>query len=179
MPILVLEGWDDADDSTAVGVNYGMITTPGNKVYYVNADAGAFNAQHEELKELEMQMSTLGISKLSRTKVRRRVRRRKTHRPSPSKLRPLAIISMELESSLQQALLFCRQIPRNRAPQNHPQPRLRLLPPLRPRHLASSVNSAPKEASANQTYLEILRSGEIIPDKINLTDELAENPTSH
>ena len=64
MPILIMEGWEDAEDATAVGVNYGLITTPGNKVYYVNADSGSFNAQMEEIRALEMQMSTLGISKL-------------------------------------------------------------------------------------------------------------------
>ena len=105
MPILVMEGWDDADDSTAVGVNYGMITTPGNKVYYVNADAGAFNAQQEEIKELEMQMSTLGISKLLGQKyVAESADAKRIDQAQANSV--LSIISMELESSLQQAYYF-------------------------------------------------------------------------
>ena len=105
MPILVMEGWDDADDSTAVGVNYGMITTPGNKVYYVNADAGAFNAQQEEIKELEMQMSTLGISKLLGQKyVAESADAKRIDQAQANSV--LSIIAMELESSIQQAYYF-------------------------------------------------------------------------
>ena len=105
MPILVMEGWDDAEDSTAVGVNYGMITTPGNKVYYVNADAGAFNAQQEEIKELEMQMSTLGISKLLGQKyVAESADAKRIDQAQANSV--LSIISMELESALQQAYYF-------------------------------------------------------------------------
>ena len=147
MPILVMEGWDDADDSTAVGVNYGMITTPGNKVYYVNADAGAFNAQQEEIKELEMQMSTLGISKLLGQKyVAESADAKRIDQAQANSV--LSIISMELESSLQQAYEFAARYLGIEAPkitldrdfdfyQDSP----------RPRHLRTSVNSAPKEPS--------------------------------
>ena len=172
MPILVLEGWDDADDSTAVGVNYGMITTPGNKVYYVNADAGAFNAQHEELKELEMQMSTLGISKLLGQKyVAESADAKRIDQAQANSV--LAIISMELESSLQQAFYFAARYLGIEPPKvtlNRDFDFYRLLG-----QDISVIGQLRAEGGlSDQTYLEILRSGEIIPDKINLNDELAE-----
>ena len=172
MPILVLEGWDDADDSTAVGVNYGMITTPGNKVYYVNADAGAFNAQHEELKELEMQMSTLGISKLLGQKyVAESADAKRIDQAQANSV--LAIISMELESSLQQAFYFAARYLGIEPPKvtlNRDFDFYRLLG-----QDISVIGQLRAEGGlSDQTYLEILRSGEIIPDKINLEEELTE-----
>ena len=170
MPILVMEGWDDAEDSTAVGVNYGMITTPGNKVYYVNADAGAFNAQHEELKELEMQMSTLGISKLLGQKyVAESADAKRIDQAQANSV--LSIISMELESALQQAYYFAARY-------------LGIEPPtisldrdfdfyrLLGQDISVIGQLRTEGALSDETYLEILKSGEILPDRIDLGDEL-------
>jgi hypothetical protein len=170
MPILVMEGWDDAEDSTAVGVNYGMITTPGNKVYYVNADAGAFNAQHEELKELEMQMSTLGISKLLGQKyVAESADAKRIDQAQANSV--LSIISMELESSLQQAYYFAARY-------------LGIEPPkinldrdfdfyrLLGQDISVIGQLRAEGALSNETYLDILKSGEIIPDRVDLDAEL-------
>jgi hypothetical protein len=65
MPTLVLEGWDDTTGSATMGVNYAIAMQPGNKAYYVQADATSFDAQMQELQSLEGQMSTLGVTKLS------------------------------------------------------------------------------------------------------------------
>ena len=67
-PMLVMEGYDDQTKDLAISVNYAMATQPGNKVYYVEPASSAFDAQSAEIKELQMQMATLGISTLS-TKV--------------------------------------------------------------------------------------------------------------
>ena len=170
MPILVLEGWDDADDSTAVGVNYGLITTPGNKVYYVNADSGAFQAQQEELKELEMQMSTLGISKLLGQKyVGESADAKRIDQAQANSV--LSIISMELESSLQQAYYFAARY-------------LGIEPPritldrdfdfykMLGQDISVIGQLRAEGALSNETYLDILKSGEIIPDRVDLTAEL-------
>ena len=171
MPILVMEGWEDADDSTAVGVNYGMITTPGNKVYYVNADSGAFQAQQDELKELEMQMSTLGISKLLGQKyVAESADAKRIDQAQANSV--LSIISMELESSLQQAYYFAARY-------------LGIDPPkvtldrdfdfyrLLGQDISVIGQLRAEGALSNATYLDILKSGEIIPDKVDLVAELA------
>ena len=52
MPTLVLEGWDDATGAASMGVNYAIAMTPGNKAYYVQADATSFDAQMQELSLL-------------------------------------------------------------------------------------------------------------------------------
>ena len=64
-PMLVMEGWDDQTKDMAISVNYAMATQPGNKVYYVEPAASAFEAQASEIQELQQQMATLGISTLS------------------------------------------------------------------------------------------------------------------
>ena len=67
-PILVIERYDDQTKDLAISVNYAMATQPGNKVYYVEPASSAFDAQSAEIKELQMQMATLGISTLSQQK---------------------------------------------------------------------------------------------------------------
>jgi hypothetical protein len=45
-----------------------MAMQPGNKAYYVEPASSAFEAQTNEIRELQQQMSTLGISTLSQQK---------------------------------------------------------------------------------------------------------------
>jgi hypothetical protein len=171
MPILVLEGWDDAEEATAVGVNYGLITTPGNQVYYVNADAGAFDAQQEELRQLEMQMSHLGISKLLGQKyVAESADAKRIDQAQANSV--LSIISMELESALQNSYNFAARY-------------LGIEPPtisldrdfdfyrLLGQDISVIGQLRTEGALTNETYLKILKSGEIIPDSVNIDDELA------
>ena len=61
-PMLVMEGYDDQTKDLAISVNYAMATQPGNKIYYVEPASSAFDAQSAEMKELQMQMATLGVS---------------------------------------------------------------------------------------------------------------------
>ena len=68
-PMLVMEGYDDQTKDLAISVNYAMATQPGNKIYYVEPASSAFDAQSAEIKELQMQMATLGISTLSQQNV--------------------------------------------------------------------------------------------------------------
>ena len=105
MPILVLEGWDDQPEGTSVGVNYGLSTVPGNKVYYVGADSSSFAAQQEEIAQLEAQMSSLGVTKLLGQKfVAESADAKRIDQAQANSV--LSIISMELESALQQAYNF-------------------------------------------------------------------------
>ena len=101
-PILVLEGWEDQPDGTSVGVNYGLSTVPGNKIYYVGADSSSFDAQQQEINELEQQMSSLGVTKLLGQKfVAESADAKRIDQAQANSV--LSIISMELESALQQA----------------------------------------------------------------------------
>ena len=101
-PLLVMEGYDDQTKDLAISVNYAMATQPGNKVYYVEPASSAFDAQSAEIKELQMQMATLGISTLSQQKfVAESADARRLDRVDTSSM--LAMVSMELEQKLQKA----------------------------------------------------------------------------
>ena len=101
-PMLVLEGWDDQTKDMAVSVNYAMATAPGNKVYYVEPAASAFEAQSNEIRELQQQMATLGISTLSQQKfVAESADARRLDRVDTNSM--LAAVSLDLEQTLQKA----------------------------------------------------------------------------
>ena len=101
-PLLVMEGYDDQTKDLAISVNYAMATQPGNKIYYVEPASSAFDAQSAEIKELQMQMATLGISTLSQQKfVAESADARRLDRVDTNSM--LAMVSMELEQKLQKA----------------------------------------------------------------------------
>jgi hypothetical protein len=108
MPTLVLEGWDDTTGSATMGVNYAIAMQPGNKAYYVQADATSFDAQMQELQSLEGQMSTLGVTKLFGQKfVAESAEAKRIDQAQSNSV--LSIISQELESCLNQAFAFAAQ----------------------------------------------------------------------
>ena len=99
-PLLVMEGWDDQTKDMAISVNYAMATQPGNKVYYVEPAASAFEAQAAEIQELQLQMATLGISTLSQQKfVAESADARRLDRVDTNSM--LSMVSLELEQKLQ------------------------------------------------------------------------------
>ena len=107
-PMLVMEGYDDQTKDVAISVNYAMATQPGNKVYYVEPASSAFDAQSAEIKELQMQMATLGISTLSQQKfVAESADARRLDRVDTNSM--LAMVSMELEQKLQKAFNLSAQ----------------------------------------------------------------------
>jgi len=107
-PMLVMEGYDDQTKDLAISVNYAMATQPGNKIYYVEPASSAFEAQSSEIKELQMQMATLGISTLSQQKfVAESADARRLDRVDTNSM--LAMVSMELEQKLQKAFNFSAQ----------------------------------------------------------------------
>ena len=101
-PLLVLEGWDDQTKDTVISVNYAMATQPGNKVYYVEPASSAFEAQTNEVQELQLQMATLGISTLSQQKfVAESADARRLDRVDTNSM--LSMVSLELEQKLQKS----------------------------------------------------------------------------
>ena len=107
-PMLVMEGYDDQTKDLAISVNYAMATQPGNKIYYVEPASSAFEAQSAEIKELQMQMATLGISTLSQQKfVAESADARRLDRVDTNSM--LAMVSMELEQKLQKAFNLSAQ----------------------------------------------------------------------
>ena len=101
-PLLVMEGWDDQTKDTAISVNYAMATQPGNKIYYVEPAASAFEAQSAEIQELQLQMATLGISTLSQQKfVAESADARRLDRVDTNSM--LSMVSLDLEQKMQKA----------------------------------------------------------------------------
>ena len=170
MPILVLEGWDD-EASTSVGVNYALAMQPGNKAYYVGADSSSFDAQQTELSALESQMSTLGVTKLLGQKfVAESADAKRIDQAQANSV--LAIISMELESALQQAYDMAAQY-------------VGIEPPtvtlerdfdfyrLLGQDISVLGDLARDGLLTNDGFLKILRQGEILPDTVDFDSELA------
>ena len=101
-PLLVMEGWDDQTKDMAISVNYAMATQPGNKIYYVEPAASAFEAQAAEIQELQSQMATLGISTLSQQKfVAESADARRLDRVDTNSM--LSMVSLDLEQKMQKA----------------------------------------------------------------------------
>jgi hypothetical protein len=171
MPTLVLEGWDDTTGSATMGVNYAIAMQPGNKAYYVQADATSFDAQMAELQSLEQQMSTLGVTKLFGQKfVAESAEAKRIDQAQSNSV--LSIISQELESALNQAYGFAAQYVGIEPPEitiDRDFDYYRLIG--QDISVITQLNQLGK--ISDQMLLEILRRGEILPDNINIEDELA------
>ena len=171
MPTLVLEGWDDTTGSATMGVNYAIAMQPGNKAYYVQADATSFDAQAAELQSLEMQMSSLGFTKLFGQKfVAESAEAKRIDQAQGNSV--LSIISQELESALNQAFGFAAQYVGLEPPEitiDRDFDYYRLIG--QDVSVLTQLNQAGK--ISDQMLLEVLRRGEILPDNVNIEDELA------
>ena len=169
MPTLVLEGWDDTTGSATMGVNYAIAMQPGNKAYYVQADATSFDAQMAELESLASQMSTLGVTKLFGQKfVAESAEAKRIDQAQSNSV--LSIISQELESALNQAFEFAAQYVGIEAPEitiDRDFDYYRLIG--QDVAVLTQLNEMGKISDA--MLLEILRRGEVLPDNINIEDE--------
>ena len=169
MPTLVLEGWDDTTGSATMGVNYAIAMQPGNKAYYVQADATSFDAQMAELQSLESQMSTLGVTKLFGQKfVAESAEAKRIDQAQSNSV--LSIISQELESALNQAFAFAAQYVGLEPPEitiDRDFDYYRLIG--QDVSVLAQLNQMGKISDA--MLLEVLRRGEILPDNINIEDE--------
>jgi hypothetical protein len=170
MPTLVLEGWDDTTGSATMGVNYAIAMQPGNKAYYVQADATSFDAQMNELQSLESQMSTLGVTKLFGQKfVAESAEAKRIDQAQSNSV--LSIISQELESALNQAFSFAAQYVGMEPPEitiDRDFDYYRLIG--QDVSVLAQLNQMGKISDA--MLLEILRRGEILPDNVNIEDEI-------
>lgn len=170
MPTLVLEGWDDTTGSATMGVNYAIAMQPGNKAYYVQADATSFDAQMQELQSLEAQMSTLGVTKLFGQKfVAESAEAKRIDQAQSNSV--LSIISQELESALNQAFAFAAQYVGIEPPEitiDRDFDYYRLIG--QDVSVLAQLNQMGKISDA--MLLEVLRRGEVLPDNINIEDEL-------
>jgi hypothetical protein len=168
MPTLVLEGWDDTTGSATMGVNYAIAMQPGNKAYYVQADATSFDAQMQELQSLEGQMSTLGVTKLFGQKfVAESAEAKRIDQAQSNSV--LSIISQELESCLNQAFAFAAQYVGIEPPEikiDRDFDYYRLIG--QDISVLAQLNQMGK--ISDEMLLEVLRRGEILPDDTNIEE---------
>ena len=171
MPTLVLEGWDDTTGAASMGVNYAIAMQPGNKAYYVQADATSFDAQMQELQSLEGQMSTLGVTKLFGQKfVAESAEAKRIDQAQSNSV--LAIISQELESALNQAFALAGKYVGIEPPTitvDRDFDYYRLIG--QDVAVLSALNENGK--ISDEMLLEVLRRGEILPDNVDMDQELA------
>ena len=168
MPTLVLEGWDDTTGSATMGVNYAIAMQPGNKAYYVQADATSFDAQMQELQSLEGQMSTLGVTKLFGQKfVAESAEAKRIDQAQSNSV--LSIISQELESCLNQAFAFAAAYVGIEPPEvkiDRDFDYYRLIG--QDISVLAQLNQMGK--ISDEMLLEVLRRGEILPDDTNIEE---------
>ena len=170
MPLLVLEDWDEETSTT--GVNYAIGMNTGSKAYYVQSDATSFEAQREFLDSLERQMSHLGVTKLLGQKmVAEAADAKRIDQQQANSV--LAIISMELESSINEALALSAEYMGKEAPKiriSRDYDFYRLLGQdaavLSEMHLNGQVTT--------RSFLEMLRAGEWLPDDHDINQEMEE-----
>jgi hypothetical protein len=171
MPTLVLEGWDDTTGSSTMGVNYAIAMQPGNKAYYVQADATSFDAQMNELESLASQMSTLGVTKLFGQKfVAESAEAKRIDQAQSNSV--LSILSQELESCLNQAFAFAARYVGMEPPTivvDRDFDYYRLIG--QDVSVLAQLNEMGK--ISDTMLLEILRRGEILPDTIDVEGEVA------
>jgi hypothetical protein len=170
MPNLVLEGWDETP-STSVGVNYALGMQPGNKAYYIQSDASSFEAQANALLMLEQQMSNLGVTKLLGQKfVAESADAKRIDQAQANSV--LSIISMELESCLQQcfniAALYLGISP----------PTITISRDFDYRVLIgqdiSVIGELTKQGLMSpEAFVQVMQGGEIYPDAVDLQAETA------
>jgi len=102
LPILVLQGYDDNDDTIGLSANSAILLPIDGSASYVEPASSAFEAQQSYITELENQMSSLGISTLFAQKMgTETAESKRLSRTDSDSL--LSIVSKDLESSLQDA----------------------------------------------------------------------------
>jgi len=107
-PIMVLKGWDDQTDPVGLSVNNALALPPDGDAKYVEPASSAFDAQRAELEALVDEMKTLGLAVLTQKKNQAESALAKSlDRLDANSM--LAVISKDLEGTLQQAVELAAQ----------------------------------------------------------------------
>jgi hypothetical protein len=168
--LLVLEDYDGEEG--VVGLSYAIKMTTGSKAYWVQCDAGSFDAQANALERLENQMSHLGVTKLLGQKfVAESADAKRIDQQQANSV--LATVSLELENALNEGFRIAGEY-------------MGLEPPKVVidkdfdfyRLLGQDVSVLGElhrqgQVSTNLFHL-IMRHGEWIPPEVDLADEATE-----
>lgn len=114
-PILVLKGWDDTSNPAGLSVNNALVMPPEGDAMYVEPASSAFDAQRGELDALADEIGSLGIATLLRQKNTAESGLSKNlDRVDSNSM--LALISKDLEATLQQAVDWAAEFAGVQAP---------------------------------------------------------------
>jgi hypothetical protein len=170
-PMLVLKGWDDLSDPAGLSVNNALVLPPEGDAFYVEPASSAFDAQRAELEALAEEISTLGIATLTKQKNTAESGLSKSlDRVDSNSM--LALISKDLEQTLQQSLDWAAEFAGVQAP---------VVSLDRDFDVAamegqeiSAINALFTSGLLDQeTALELLKRGEILPDDMEPEEIMA------
>ena len=177
-PILIGAGMDDLnngnDSNSAIGlsVNNMLLTSETAKVYYVQPQAQAFQAQRDDMDRLVNEMKSLGIAILQD--------QNSTNQSGVSKAMDridsnsvLAVVSKSLQQCLQDAIDIAAEYA-GREPCEVVIPRDFDVDPLDGSEIAQVVNMFNSGLVDQGTALTMLQHGEVLPEEIEV-DEVMSN----
>ena len=170
-PILVLKGWDDQTDPVGLSVNNALSMAPESDAFYVEPASSAFDAQRSELEALVEEMKTLGLAVLTQQKNSAESGLAKSlDRLDSNSI--LAVISKDLEQSLQQAMDMAAAYMGISAP-TVAIDRDYNVEPLDGQGIGA-INTIYQSGLIDQeTALNLLKRGEILGDEVDVEEVLA------
>jgi hypothetical protein len=165
--LLVLEDYDGEEGVT--GLSYAIRMNSGSKAYWVSCDSGSFVAQADALDRLENQMSHLGVTKLLGQKfVAESADAKRIDQQQANSV--MATVSLELENALNQAFRTAGEYAGLEPPEVVIDKDFDFY-----RLLGQDVSVLGELENNGQirtsTFLKILRSGEWVPDSVDLVEE--------
>ena len=178
-PILVMKGMDDLqNDNTTQGavglsVNNAILSPPDSEVYYVQPQAGAFDAQRADMDRLVEEMRNLGIAMLSEQNT--------TNASGVSKALDridsnsvLQTISKSLQQCLQDAVNIAAEYA-GVEPCDVTIPRDFDVDPITGQD-ATAINTLFTSGLIDhETSLEMLQHGEFLPDDVDISEVLSKS----
>ena len=169
MPIMVLKGFDDADDPVGLSVNNAILLPPEGDCFMVEPASQSFQAQSDYLNKLEEQMSSLGISTLFSQKMgAETAESKRLSRTDSDSL--LSIVSKDLEQALQRAIDIAAEF-MSLEPPKVVLSRDFNLQELDAQQVSSYMQLWQNNAITQQTLLEMMKQGEILPN-IDVEEEV-------
>jgi hypothetical protein len=164
-PLLILKGWDDQTDPVGLSVNNALVMPPDGDAKYVEPASSAFDAQRVELDALIDEMKTLGLAVLTQQKNQAESGLAKSlDRLDANSM--LAVISKDLEKTLQQALDIASSYAGVQAP-TVAIDRDYQTEPLEGQGITAINTIFTSGLIDQQTALELLKRGEILSDDMD------------
>ena len=171
MPILTMRGFDpDGDVPIGISVNTAVLLPPDGGCEYVQPTTDAFDSQLKCLEALEDQISRLGINTLSQTNLTNAAAESKRlDRIDSDSI--MALISSDLQRALSEMLTIAAKYAGIEPPEviieQDYENRL-----IDGNQITAYLQLYMQNAISQETLLEILKTGEVLPTTLNIPQEL-------